>query len=310
MSALEHLKNNFPYGSTEYSAKSQTQSLSVSHEGFKDVIKRLFKRKEQDVEVKPTPIAISNLEWAEENLLNGKVNQLNLRTTGSVTLGPQVAPFFHRGSKQITDIEAEVFKDLNLYMGLYKRYERELKRNGEKLGQIKREADDFLDKDNYPEGLEAFTELMLRWEGLITPINQKFRDPNVDFLGYGRFSFLDRKGVFIDGNTPLERISINEVTVPVVPLETVKGLTEYLTRSYTFQDQLYEMIDEVGVSIDLSDPPFRGYYGDVLKRHPNLKCLYAHPVFEDVSHNLVEEILRRLGVLDQAVVSYIRQLAV
>jgi len=141
---------------------------------------------------------------------------------------------------------------------------------------------------------------------MITRVSDGFRNPNGVLLGYGNQGFTDRKGLFLGTEVKPESKRGEDVTLPIVNTDSVMDLVEALKRCSVLNDQVDEVIESGGLGRDMSDPPFRGYVKDVLLKHPKLKTPYAHPVYESVSVDLMEDLSNRLGWLSEALVSYIR----
>lgn len=301
------LESNFPFGTTEHSPEYLTDNLVVSEEGFKEHFNKIFKRKKEaatkeDAAKYSWQQQEADFQWISDNILKGDPTKLTFKEDSTVKLGPRHAPFFYRGNVQVTDVVKEATKDLSLYQGIFNRYKGPIKRNNQKLNEIDREAQAFLKRDTYPEGQEEFKGLLKKWETYITPLNENFREPNTKLLGFDQPTFLDENDFFTDRAIV---VGPDSVTLPAVTATTVKPLVEVIGKLYALQVQVDE-IEDGGLGLDLSDPPFRGYYRELDDVMAKMKLLYLHPTYEAVSLDLLNHLLGCLEQLARALVSYIR----
>ncbi len=311
MSLRDTLNQNFPAGTTEYGPGHATKNLVISEEGFKDFVKRrlsAFKSKKgQDVaDSKPSEEIQGNYKWAEENIIKGKPSKHNFKE-GTVDLGVKHAAFFYRGNKKVDDLLKSVVSDIAVYQNIVNRYKTQAINNNKQIIKIKKEAEAFEARDNYPDGLEEFTKLMKKWEGYVSPISPGFSEPNVEFLGYGKQPFTEN-GLFHLFDTQPKTIKVNDTTASALTPEEADKAAELVKKVMALSSIVDEIAEnEGGAGIDASDPPFRSYYKEVGNKDQSLLMLYTMPNLELISTALFYQLSERLGRLEDMLISYIRK---
>jgi hypothetical protein len=296
------LEKNFPMGSTETTPGDLEHHLTVSSEGFRDVFRKMFGKKANNAAGDKTD---GNTEWFGQHVVEGTPTALELKTAGHVPFGPRFAPFFFRGKMQVLDVVKEFKNDLLMYQSLFSKYESKAKDNLRKFHKIEDEAAAFLKRDTHPNGLDEFAKLMQKWDSWITPLNQQFRDPSYEFLGYGKLSFL-AGGMFASGPDTWDRSKAPESTrVAVLKPEELKPLIDLIEKAMVLQFKCNELTED-GMGVDITDPPFRGYYREVVEEYGGFKMPYAHPDFEMVNTDLFANTGERVRTLTSALISYLR----
>ncbi len=301
------LEKNFPLGTTETSAADIEQSMTVSAEGFRDVFNKLF----GGGKVAKTDDTNGNMDWYRQHVIDGKVKDLQLRSAGHVLFGPRFAPFMGRGTTQVVDFVREAKKDLVMYQGLFNKYQPKAADNNRKLQKIETEAAQFLKRDTHPEGLDEFIKLMEKWDTWITPLNGLFRDPSHVFLGYGKTSFLSEGGMFAGGPGTLDKKkTLQSVKMSLLKEDEVNPLVGLIEQAALLMYRCSEVTEDA-MGIDLTDPPFRGYYAEAIEaRDEGFKAQFAHPDYEMINTDLFVDLNTRVGELMNAMVAYLKHSAV
>lgn len=311
MSLRQTLSSNFPLGTSE-----TTVALTISEEGFKDFVKRRLAnfgskkvepKKPESKFFKDTPQfkeMENNMKWIEENIVKGDPSKHSF-IEGSVTFGVSQSAFFYRGSHVVDDIVKSVASDLAFYLNIVNRYRTQIETNIKQTNKIKKEAEAFEPRDSHPEGLEEFAQLMKKWENYVSPVSPNFREPNVDFLGYGKQPFT-KHGLFLLEDDKARPVKVNELTVDALTPERAKQLAVVIRKLIALGDTIDKIIED-GEGIDASDPPFRGYYKEVGNKDQSLLMLYTMPNFEQINTALFQQISERLGRLEDTMISYIKK---
>lgn len=312
MTLKNTLGTNFPLGTSEMA----TVDLTISEEGFKDFVKRRlanFGSKKVEPE-KPEPKFFKDspafkamekdLKWVEDNIVKGDPSKHTF-IEGSVTFGAHQSAFFYRGSDVVDDIVRSVTADIAYYQNIVNRYKTQIENNIKQVGKIEREAEAFESRDNYPKGFDEFAKLMKKWENYVSPVSPSFREPNVDFLGYGKQPFT-KHGLFLLEDDKARPVKVSELTVDALTPERAKQLAAAIRKLIALGDTIDKII-EGGAGIDASDPPFRGYYKEVGNKDQSLLMLYTMPNFEQINTALFQQLSERIGHLETTMISYIKK---
>lgn len=209
-------------------------------------------------------------------------------------------------SAVLTDIDslaARLKADTTIYKTMIADFEKNYSNQVRFMARVEKEFRPFIGSNDKVDEFEAVMKKLVAAQ---PPQHiARFKEPNKDFLGYGRRPFIVKDEFEYAPPTPAG----NEKTVKS---PTAKQLDEIATQLVSISNLLLDvgvLEDVLVLGLDATDPPTRGYLGesDVIDDCVN-KARFYHPVFEAGNNDLVENINKRIIHVIDAVVHYLKKL--
>lgn len=306
---------------TRYAAQHANTLPDIGNEGFVDGLKRLVGLKPTATRTSPPqptrtsqPKKVSAwgeiLPWLESALDDPKGTLANqIESDTNVIISADFAPYFLRGSRQVTDVLKEVSSDANAYNGLATKNMPQAMKIFHFMRDAVKEMDAFVDK--YPQG-DAPEEYMKMMNRLISKqpksVIETFQEPSVDFLGYGRtpFALKTHRLIFVEPQRP--RPSTVTIVLPRLSPKEAADLLATLKVLYQLAENISAFVDAFPV-IDFTDQPTRAYIRDLSPEQDKQlsQFKYAHQDEYDNSITLYDNVGSRAFHLALAYAHYLKK---
>lgn len=270
------------------------ESLLSDIKGF------IFKKKKVEKQIEKTDDELpfwKKQEWIENDLMK--------LVDGYKEDGREikVAAKYAAVLSDIDSLARRLKADSAAYMMMLTEFEMDYSKQVKFINRVEKEFKPFIGSNDKVEEFEAVIKKLVASQP--PQYIAKFKEPNKDFLGYGRRPFVV-KGEF-EYAPPAPTGSDKTIKSP-----TKKQLEEIAAQLVAMAEVLLEvgiMEDELVLGLDATDPPTRGYIGesdDIDDCINNAK--FYHPIFEAGNNDLVENINKRIIHVIDAVVHYLKKL--
>lgn len=296
------LAHHFPYGSTEHHYVHSTP-VGVSNEGFVEWAKKLFRRKKDRIkesDVDTHSVKTEAWEWLTQVLAKHPIKALTLKP-GTVEVSSRYAAFFTRNGKPVTDPVAELQKDLREYRQLLARYKTKLQAAGKFLQKVERELDAFNARDT--DDLENQEELEKILEKLVRECPPSlvagFQEPQHKFLGFASVPFLEKEDGRLVFATAERPDKVAGFTLTVDSEEQIEKFLTELKEAFSLSVEIMNLTEQVGVGVDVSDPPLRGYYNELPEKLIS-QMRFIYPTFDEEITGLAWQLDSRISWLVEA----------
>jgi hypothetical protein len=288
MNVRHLLETNFPTGSTE----GCQQHLSVSTEGFRDIVKRLFSSNSVATSQKALKA------WVDYHVVGNA--PITVTDKDTVELPKSHAVFFKHGGQPVPDVLKAVKTDLGQYKQLAQRYFPLITRNAGEVSRIRKEMTQHMTKDQLDE--DAVADFVLGWEKRIAKTAfDEFKEPHRPFLGFGEVPFTtNRRFIGLPGKVKPDA----PAQIPVVSQRDAQGLIAVVKELMAMTDRFIGFAEQHS-GIDLAETPFH------LDDHPKadeVRQRYMHPTFDEENTDLLYNIGTRCEKLAFAIVVYLKHI--
>ena len=295
MSLRHQLESQFPLGTSE----TQDRYVTVSDEGFKEVIKKLLTGKDDKNEPNQKKLD----KWLETHI--DKLDTLTFIDNETVTIGSRYAGFFLRDKKPIDNVITAFESDVKAYKGLYATYGPKAKKQVNQLERFKKEAQQFFAQDPDHNKADAFAKMVDGWEKALTPpVCASFKEPRTSFLGYGDSSFLETDKSEFKG-LPSKVKHGEQIKVPTVGREKVSTITALIKSLFVLGDEMSSLAEDTK-GMYLGSDEFSAY--KVVLDNGNRTHPYEHRTFVPQNVDLFYNLGYRCYGLARALTAYLKAL--
>lgn len=246
--------------------------------------------------------------WIHENTDHGRLTA-ELKE-GNAFLRGKAASVFHRGGHVIEDVYSAFSRDLKAYETILKTYKSQLTEFGKTQKSIIKDLDKIADPKTTYEQVRAVLLKYKNQAANYTPqhsIAAHFREPSEHFLGDYETPFLTDEKYF---ETKQQLSKQPSAELPALTQENEDKIVTLAFDIQKLQIDLSDLDEKIGVCIDQTDSPIRGFV-DEIYNEPELVAI-LNPfsehgmVFEDHNAGLVDILVKRVDNLYEALWSYIR----
>lgn len=261
MSLRHLLETNFPLNTTE---------VQPSLEGFKDVLNKIFKKKQTPTDNKThhenqLSTREKYLQFYMDVLSSKDITSLKL-IEGEVTLSKIASAYMTRNEKPVQHPVDELNKDVGQYTRILSQIKPTINAYNRFLKVVNKEIDAFERKDK--NGTDGFDELVAITDKLNklapTPLAKTFKEPGRGVLmGISDPSFTDGE-MFSDMVAELHD-EVDAITLPALTHDQLKKVKEHLNKLASVKLALWELQDVKDHALDISDQPYRRYSAQFLK---------------------------------------------
>lgn len=246
--------------------------------------------------------------WIHENTEHGKLTApLN---EGEVYLRGKSASMFHRNGQQIEDVLAEFSRDLRAYESIYKTNKNALTEFGKAQKGIVKDLERIADPETTFDQVRAVImkyNVESRKFGEGNSIAHHFHEPTTRFLGDYETGFLNGRDEF---QTIQHLKKYKSAELPSLTEENRDAIVKLAFDIQGLQTNLTDLEERIGVCIDHTDSPIRGFIGDISEDKelmPILNPFSEHGmVHEDHNGGLVDILVKRVDNLYEALWNYIK----
>lgn len=303
---------DFPSVSVEdYQVGEDIRRRVVSLEGLLDSIKKFIlgeKKKDGDAAsaVKKEPTFWNRLEWLDQEV-QALVEAYEERE-GTITIPARFSAWFPTNGKLSALLKADVAE----YRTLFNRAKPELDKQKAFMREVDTQGDKFAGDVDRPDEF-------LKWlKGINAKqtigLSAKFTDSTHVFLGYGKEPFLSTVPSNVRGQTRKEFYyaaptpkSPGEITLPFPSKADVTNLVLSLKALCETFAAAEQYMDDYPIAIDLTDPPYRGYY-DIPEIDDELaKALWIIEIFEPNNTNFINQFCERTVDTANAMLVYLER---
>lgn len=309
MSIRNRLEKQFPLGSTEHHYYIASNA-EVSMEGFIKKIREFFRnRRTVNEDTDTHSESTDSWEWLTQNFRTMDIDTVSV-STGDVTVPARYAPFCQRGGRTVSDLSAEVAKDLKQYRQLLSQNKMRLLEHGKYIHSVHSELSKFLDRYPGIEYVNEFVDLVKRQLNRAPRAStlSRFQEPTHKFLGFSKSPFTIRESgqrIFAIGSKPDKA---GPITITFDSTDQVRSLLNLIRELLQLSRELSDLEEASGIGVDMTDPPWRGYWEEVADMLETAHIPYFHPTFDESNSNLATELDHRVAFLAEAMVSVVRHL--
>lgn len=217
----------------------------------------------------------------------------NIKLTGTT------GGFFTGDPKHfVRDVKA----DLDMYRALVRSVKQGVKPAVNHMLAFEKGLDRFIDDVDRLEEFIAYIGPMIAKEP--KPFKETFRKPNHSFLGFGKpNNWFDIDEINGDGF----KSSRKEVEVPYPSKKELDDLYQLAIKGVELTMDISTFSDEIPIDLDYSDPPFRGYSGEVEVDKLAAQSTMFEPSFSEQHTGVVHNLSIAVYGLTAALVDYLRK---
>lgn len=246
--------------------------------------------------------------WIHEHT---KHNELDAELKeGDVFLRGKAASMFYRGGHVIEDVYAAFKRDLSAYESVYKANKNRLTEFGKAQKGIIKDLDKIADpKTTYEQVRTAILKYKDQAAHYVPEhsIAASFREPSDHYLGDYETPFLSNDKHF---NTKQELAKQKSAELPGLTEENKDKIVGLGFEIQKLQIDLADLDDKVGICIDQTDSPIRGFVDEIYNDQELVAILnpFSEHGMVDEDHNagLVDILVKRVDNLYEALWQYIR----
>lgn len=278
--SLEELKDN-------YSTSERVAAL----EGILDKLKRILRSKgEEKKEERAVEKVIQDLEWLR-GVKEGRFVEREGVT--SVTVAGVHAHMLTDRGFPYRDLIERVRQDLKGYSKIIGKYSPLQKKVNDIFRKIEKMFEPLEGTMDRPDEFRRTMEKAIAMQSNGFVDSFKVADP---FMGFGKDRWVDADGFILE---PQIIPTLRSMSIAVN--FTLSSLVDVVEQTVELENQLWDILEDVPVSLDATDQPFRAYiynssdYDDLLAR-----AKFFEPVSGELHSDLFNNIITRLDKLQKA----------